>query len=76
MNLSCNNMWPCGDDMKVFLADVALTPDDTYPSNFSPVFGATGREVIAQIGEVMQGGKTAQQASEAIGEIVKTNAAG
>lgn len=65
-----------GDDMKVFLADVALTPDDTYPSNFSPVFGATGREVIAQIGEVMQGGKTAQQASEAIGEIVKTNAAG
>ncbi|NLF32203.1 MAG: extracellular solute-binding protein [Planctomycetes bacterium] len=65
-----------GDDMKVFLADVALTPDDTYPSNFSPVFGATGREVITQIGEVMQGGKTAQQASEAIDQIVKTNAAG
>lgn len=65
-----------GDDMKVFLADVALTPDDTYPSNFSPVFGATGREVIAEIGQVMQGGKTAQQASEAIDGIVKKNAAG
>lgn len=65
-----------GDDMKVFLADVALTPDDTYPSNFSPVFGVTGRDVITQIGEVLQGGKTAQQASEAIGESVKKNAAG
>ena len=65
-----------GDDMKVFLTDVALTPDDTYPSNFSPVFGATGREVIAEIGQVMQGGKTAQQASEAIDAAVKKNAAG
>ncbi|HHU38948.1 MAG TPA: extracellular solute-binding protein [Propionibacterium sp.] len=65
-----------GDDMKVFLADVALTPDDTYPANFSPVFGATGREVITQIGEVMQGGKTAQEASEAIDQIAKTNAEG
>ena len=65
-----------GDDMKVFLADVALTPEDTYPSNFSPVFGATGREVIAEIGQVMQGDKTAQEASEAIDAVVKKNAAG
>ena len=61
-----------GDDMKVFLADVALTPDDTYPANFSPVFGATGREVIAEIGAVMQGSKSAQEASEAIARLVQS----
>lgn len=65
-----------GDDMKVFLADVALTPDDTYPANFSPVFGATGREVIAEIGAVMQGSKSAQEASEAIAAVAKKNAEG
>lgn len=65
-----------GDDMKVFLADVAKTPDDTYPTNYSPIFGATGKEVITQVGLVLQGQTTAEKASEAIKAAADKNAAG
>lgn len=63
-----------GDDMRVFLADVAKTPQDTYQTTYSPVFGTTGKEVITQVGQVLQGQTTPQAASEAIGKAATANA--
>lgn len=64
-----------GDDMKVFLGDIAKTPDDTYPTNYSSAFGVTGKEVITQMGLVLQGQAEPAAASAAIKKAAETNAA-
>lgn len=63
-----------GDDMRVFLSDVAKTPQDTYPTTYSPAFGPTGKEVITQVGQVLQGQTTPQTAADAIGKAATANA--
>lgn len=37
-------------DMNVFLADVRATPEDAYPSYFSPAFDTTAQAVVEEMG--------------------------
>ena len=54
------------DDMNVFLADVAATPEDTYLSLASPAFGAGATAVVEEIGLVVAGEEDVATAVENI----------
>lgn len=50
------------DDMNVFLADLALTPADTYASESSPAFGGAATELVKEMAAVVAGQVDAQTA--------------
>jgi alpha-1,4-digalacturonate transport system substrate-binding protein len=54
------------DDMNVFLADVAATPDDTYLSLASPAFSAGADALRDEIGLVVAGEEDVPTAVENI----------
>ncbi len=51
------------NDMATFLADVAVTPEDTYGTTYSPAFSAAGKTMMTELGSVLQGKTTSQQAA-------------
>ncbi len=54
------------DDMSVFLADIAATPEDTYLSLASPAFSAAATAVIEEIALVVAGEEDVPTAVENI----------
>jgi alpha-1,4-digalacturonate transport system substrate-binding protein len=60
-----------GDDMNVFLSEVAATPDDTYASAYNPAFSATATAVVDEIAKVLDDQMTPDEATEAIREAAE-----
>ena len=54
------------EDMNVFLADVAETPDDTFGTAYNPAFDATADAAVSELAKVLDGSTTPEEATEAI----------